>query len=305
MQDFKSMEPLWDPSKPVHFSVCEYILMFLAWFLALVIPIFWFFIIKTVRDYERCLIFRLGKLKGGAEGPGVFFVNPFMDSMVVVDLRMETFDLPPQGMMTMDAVTVDVDAISFLKVIDPIKAILEVDDYRFAFKNISATTLRSVIGTYDLQALLSERDEINEKIRTIIEDETSSWGVAVPAVEIKDVKLPSNMQRAMAAEAEAERERRAKIVSAAGEAEAAKQLAIAADTISDSPGALQLRYLHTLVKISAEKNSTILFPLPMEVMRGIQQFSNIQEENQIRRRRNQVREENNNNNNNGNELLMA
>lgn len=192
-------------------------------------------------------------------------------------------------MMTKDAVTVDVDAISFLKVIDPIKAILEVDDYRFAFKNISATTLRAVIGTYNLQSLLSERDEINEKIRNIIEDETSSWGVAVPAVEIKDVKLPQNMQRAMAAEAEAERERRAKIVSAAGEAEAAEQLAKAADIICDSPGALQLRYLHTLMKISAEKNSTILFPLPMEIMRGLQNFNANQEANQLRRRREQVR----------------
>merc|ERR1712228_603913 len=200
-------------------------------------------------------------------------------------------NLPPQDMMTKDAVTVTVDAISFMKVEDPIKAILEVDDYRYAFKNFSATTLRSVIGTYDLQSLLSHRDEINDKVRNIIEAETSSWGVAVPAVEIKDVRLPQNMQRAMAAEAEAERERRAKVVSSQGEAEAAEQLAKAADTISDSPGALQLRYLHTLVKISAEKNSTILFPLPMEVMRGMQAFSAAQVENQMVRRRQNVEEQ--------------
>merc|ERR1719273_2985584 len=194
-------------------------------------------------------------------------------------------------MMSKDAVTVTVDAISFMKVEDPIKAILEVDDYRYAFKNFSATPLRSVIGTYDLQSLLSDRDEINDKVRLIIEQETSSWGVAVPAVEIKDVKLPQNMQRAMAAEAEAERERRAKVVSSQGEAEAAEQLAKAADTISDSPGALQLRYLHTLVKISAEKNSTILFPLPMEVMRGMQAFSDGQVNKQVARRRQAVKDD--------------
>ena len=193
-------------------------------------------------------------------------------------------------MMTKDAVTVEVDAISFMKVIDPIKAILEVDSYKYAFNNFAATTLRSVIGTYELQYLLSDRDNINTKVRDIIEEETSQWGVAVPAVEIKDVKLPHNMQRAMAAEAEAERERRAKIVSSMGEAEAASQLAVAADTISDSPGALQLRYLHTLVKISAEKNSTILFPLPMEIMRGLQAFTSAQEQNQLLRRRKNVKD---------------
>merc|ERR1712113_1289997 len=208
-----------------------------------------------------------------------------MGTIRVIDLRMETCDLPPQDMMTKYAVTVTVDAISFMKVQDPIKAVLEVDDYRYAFKNFSATTLRSVIGTYDLQSLLSERDEINDKIRVIIEEETSTWGVAVPAVEIKDVKLPQNMQRAMAAEAEAERERRAKVVSSKGEFEAATQLAKAADTISDSPGALQLRYLHTLVKISAEKNSTILFPLLMEIMRGLQAFSSETEHKQKLRQR--------------------
>merc|ERR1712154_488180 len=214
-------------------------------------------------------------------------INPLTDKIFVVDLRIETYNLPPQDMMTKDAVTVTVDAISFMKVQDPIKSILEVDDYRYAFKNFSATTLRSVIGTYNLQSLLSERDEINDKVRVIIEAETASWGVAVPAVEIKDVRLPQNMQRAMAAEAEAERERRAKVVSSKGEAEAAEQLAIAADTISDSPGALQLRYLHTLVKISAEKNSTILFPLPMEVMRGLQAFSaQTEHEQKLRRRKN-------------------
>ena len=222
------------------------------------------------------------------------------------------------AMMTKDAVTVTVDAISFMKVTDPIRAILEVDDYRKAFNSFAATTLRSVIGTYDMEQLLSNRDEINGKAQSTIEQETSSWGVAVPAVEIKDVRLPKNMQRAMAAEAESERERRAKVVSSMGEAEAAEQLAKAADVIADSPGALQLRYLHTLVKISAEKNSTILvyalylvyrpifitiimtdficlfmkqFPLPMEVMRGMQAFSDHHVNQQVARRRKAVEDE--------------
>merc|ERR1711879_535899 len=264
---YQSVQSLWDPNVGVKWSCCEYVLMAGAWLLC-IIPIFWLFMFRTVRDYERALIFRLGKLKGGAEGPGVFLINPLTDTIYVVDLRIETSNLPPQDMMTKDAVTVTVDAISFMKVEDPIKAILEVDDYRYAFKNFSATTLRSVIGTYDLQKLLSDRDEIN------------------------DVKLPQNMQRAMAAEAEAERERRAKVVSSKGEAEAAEQLAKAADTISDSPGALQLRYLHTLVKISAEKNSTILFPLPMEIMRGLQAFSDQQVNDQVLRRRKNVNDAN-------------
>merc|ERR1712130_167014 len=165
------------------------------------------------------------------------------------------------------------------------------DDYRKAFNSFAATTLRSVIGTYDMEMLLSNRDEINSKAQNVIEQETSAWGVAVPAVEIKDVRLPRNMQRAMAAEAESERERRAKVVSSMGEAEAAQQLAQAADIIADSPGALQLRYLHTLVKISAEKNSTILFPLPMEIMRGMQAFSNAQVDKQVARRRQAVKDD--------------
>jgi len=217
-------------------------------------------------------------------------VNPLTDTIRVIDLRVVTYNLPPQAMMTKDAVTVTVDAISFMKVTDPIRAVLEVDDYKRAFNGFAATTLRAVIGQYDMEMLLSNREQINSQAQGVIEKETSSWGVAVPAVEIKDVRLPKNMQRAMAAEAEADRERRAKVVSSMGEAEAAEQLAKAADVIADSPGALQLRYLHTLVKISAEKNSTILFPLPMEVMRGMQAFSAAQVENQMVRRRQNVKD---------------
>ncbi|ETO27300.1 hypothetical protein RFI_09835 [Reticulomyxa filosa] len=247
--------------------------MFFSWLLVLLIPIFWFFIIRTVRTFERAVIFRLGKITGGAKGPGVFLINPCLDDIRVMDLRIETFNLPPQEMMTKDSVTVHVDAVCFMKVVDPVLVVLEVDNYKVAFNNFAATTLRSVVGTYDLQQLLSGMNEINERIRVIIEQETSNWGVAVPAVEIKDVKLPQSLQRAMAAlsfflEAEAERERRAKIISARGESESAHELARAADTIAQAPGALQLRYLHTLTQIAAENNSTIVFPLPMELLGG-------------------------------------
>merc|ERR1719242_300104 len=254
MQDYGSNTNLYDPEHT--WSVCEYILLFFAWLVCIIIPIFWFSIFRSVRDYERAVIFSLGKISGGAKGPGIFLINPLTDTIRVIDLRIVTYNLPPQAMMTKDAVTVTVDAISFMKVMDPIRAVLEVDDYRQAFNGFAATTLRSVIGTYDMEMLLSNRDEINAKAQSVIE-------------------------------AESERERRAKVVSSMGEAEAAQQLAQAADIIADSPGALQLRYLHTLVKISAEKNSTILFPLPMEIMRGMQAFSDHQvNEQKLRRRKN-------------------
>jgi len=260
----------------VEWSCCEYILLVLSWFVVIIIPVFWFFIIKTVRTYERAIIFRLGKITGGAKGPGVFLINPMLDDIRVLDLRIETYNLPPQEMMTKDSVTVHVDAVCFMKVVNPVLVVLEVDNYKSAFNNFAATTLRSVVGTYDLQQLLSGMNEINERIRQIIEQETSNWGVAVPAVEIKDVKLPQSLQRAMAAEAEAERERRAKIISARGESESAHELARAAETIAQAPGALQLRYLHTLTQIAAENNSTIVFPLPLEMMRGIQALNEMQ-----------------------------
>jgi len=266
-----------DPNKeePVQWSCCEYVLLFFSWLLVIIIPVFWFFIIKTVRTYERAIIFRLGKITGGAKGPGVFLINPCLDDIRVLDLRIETYNLPPQEMMTKDSVTVHVDAVCFMKVVNPVLVVLEVDNYKSAFNNFAATTLRSVVGTYDLQQLLSGMNEINERIRQIIEQETSNWGVAVPAVEIKDVKLPQSLQRAMAAEAEAERERRAKIISARGESESAHELARAAETIAQAPGALQLRYLHTLTQIAAENNSTIVFPLPLEMMRGIQSMTDM------------------------------
>lgn len=249
---------------------CEMIITVLAWLIVTIIPIFWFFMFKTVTDYERALIFRLGKLtQGGPRGPGLFVINPLLDRIVVIDQRIETVNLVPQDMMTKDSVTVRVDGIVYTKVIDPTKAILEVNNYRYAAKMFAATSLRAVVGSVNLEHMLTKRESVNKLLRNIIERETKIWGVTVPAVEIKDVVLPVNMQRAMAAEAETERERRAKTISSLGEVEAAENLARAASIIAQSPGALQLRYLHTLKNISVEKNSTIIFPLPMEIMKGL------------------------------------
>jgi len=249
-------------------SVIEHILTVITWLLVIAIPFLWFLVFKTVTDYERALIFRLGKTKGGLRGPGLFIINPLMDIIKVVDLRIETVKLKPQDMMTKDSVTIQVDGIVYTKVVSPLKAILEIRRYRYASKMFSATSLRAVVGSVTLETMLTKRDSINKKLKHIIERECKIWGVTVPAVEIKDVILPANMQRAMAAEAETERERRAKKISSLGEVEAAENLARAAKVISQSPGALQLRYLHTLRNISVEKNSTIVFPLPMELMNG-------------------------------------
>jgi len=249
-------------------GVCEMIITFIAWIIVIIIPIFWFFMFRTVTDYQRALIFRLGKVSGGIRGPGLFIINPLLDVIRIVDQRIETVSLIPQDMMTKDSVTIRVDGIVYTKVVDPFKAILEINNFRYASKMFSATSLRAVVGSVDLETMLTKRESINNKLRGIIEKECKIWGVTVPAVEIKDVILPPNMQRAMAAEAETERERRAKKISSLGEVEAAANLAKAAQIIAQAPGALQLRYLHTLKNISVEKNSTIIFPLPMELMKG-------------------------------------
>jgi len=254
---------------------CEMIITALAWIIVAVIPIFWFFLFRTVTDYERALIFRLGKVEGGIRGPGLFIINPLLDVIKIVDQRIETVNLIPQDMMTKDSVTIRVDGIVYTKVIDPVKAILEINNFRYASRMFSATSLRAVVGSVTLEVMLTERERINNKLKGIIERECRIWGVTVPAVEIKDVILPPNMQRAMAAEAETERERRAKKISSLGEVEAASNLARAANTIAEAPGALQLRYLHTLKNISVEKNSTIIFPLPMELMKGFMQKNRI------------------------------
>jgi regulator of protease activity HflC (stomatin/prohibitin superfamily) len=224
--------------------------------------------IRVAQEYERGVIFRLGRLQG-TKGPGLIFLVPFIDRMVKVDLRVVTLDVPSQEAITRDNVTVKVNAVVFYRVIDPANAIVQVEDYRRSTWNISQTTLRNVLGQSLLDELLAQREDINQKIRQIIDEHTDPWGVKVVTVEVKDVELPQTMQRAMARQAEAERERRAKIIHAEGEFSAAQQLAEAARLMSEQPAAIQLRYLQTLTEIAVEKNSTILFPVPIDVISAI------------------------------------
>jgi regulator of protease activity HflC (stomatin/prohibitin superfamily) len=224
--------------------------------------------IKIVQEYERGVIFRLGRLQG-AKGPGLFFIIPIIDRMVKVDLRVVTLDVPSQEAITRDNVTLKVNAVVFFRVVDPSSAIVQVEDFRRATWNISQTTLRNVLGQSELDELLSHRDEVNQKLQRIIDETTEPWGVKVSIVEVKDVELPQTMQRAMAKQAEAEREKRAKIVHAEGEHAAAQQLIEAADLLHAHPVSIQLRYLQTLTEISVEKNSTIIFPVPVDIMQGL------------------------------------
>ncbi len=221
--------------------------------------------IKIVQEYERGVIFRLGRLQG-AKGPGLFFIIPIIDRMVKVDLRVVTLDIPSQEAITRDNVTVKVNAVAYFRVIDPCDAIVQVEDYRRATWQIAQTSLRSVLGQSDLDELLIHRDQINHKLQQIIDEATEPWGIKVSIVEVKDVELPDTMKRAMARQAEAEREKRAKIIHAQGEYQAAQQLADAAGTMAREPAAIQLRYLQTLTEIAVEKNSTIIFPVPIEFM---------------------------------------
>ncbi len=223
--------------------------------------------IKIVQEYERGVIFRLGRLQG-AKGPGLFFIIPLIDRMVKVDLRVVTLDIPAQEAITRDNVTVRVNAVAYFRVIDPCDAIVQVEDYRRATWQIAQTSLRSVLGQSDLDELLIHRDEINHKLQKIIDEATAPWGIKVSIVEVKDVELPDTMKRAMARQAEAEREKRAKIIHAEGEFSAAQQLQDAARVIAQEPAAIQLRYLQTLTEIAVEKNSTIIFPIPIEFFKA-------------------------------------
>ncbi len=223
--------------------------------------------IKIVQEYERGVIFRLGRLVG-AKGPGLFFIIPIVDGMVKVDLRVVTLDIPSQEAITKDNVTVKVNGVVFFRVVDPEDAVVQVEDYHRATWNISQTSLRNVIGQSELDDLLSNREAINEQLAQIIDEATEPWGIKVSMVEVQDVELPPNMVRAMARQAEAERERRAKIVHAEGEFEAAKRLSEAANLMSKQPISVQLRYLQTLTDISQEKNSTIIFPVPVNLLEG-------------------------------------
>jgi regulator of protease activity HflC (stomatin/prohibitin superfamily) len=223
--------------------------------------------VKIVQEYERGVIFRLGRLTG-AKGPGLFFIIPFIDRMVKVDLRVVTLDVPTQEAITRDNVTLKVNAVVYYRVIDPSDAVVQVEDYRRATWNIAQTTLRNVLGQSELDEVLSERDRINAQLREIIDESTEPWGIKVSIVEVKDVELPQSMQRAMARQAEAEREKRAKIIHAEGEFQAAQQLSDAAVTLGKTSAGIQLRYLQTLTDIAVEKNSTIVFPLPIDLMKA-------------------------------------
>ena len=219
--------------------------------------------IKILREYERGVIFRLGRYVG-TKGPGLFLIIPFIDKMVQVSLRIISFDVSPQEVITKDNVPVKVNAVIYYRVLGPDKAIITVENYHVATLQIAQTTLRGVVGQSELDELLSEREKINQKLQKIIDDQTDPWGIKVSTVEIKEVEIPDNMKRAMARQAETERERRAKIINAQGEFQAAEKLAAAAEIISKQPAALQLRFLQTLSEIATEHNSTTLFPLPME-----------------------------------------
>ena len=224
--------------------------------------------LRIVKEYERGVIFRLGRVTG-AKGPGLFWLIPFVDQMRPVDLRVVTLDVPTQEAITKDNVTVKVNAVCYFRVLGPEAAVINVANYLLATQQIAQTTLRSVLGQSELDELLAERDQINQQLQQIIDEQTEPWGVKVSVVEVKDVELPQSMQRAMARQAEAEREKRAKIIHAQGEFQAAQTLAAAAEIMSAQAGALQLRYLQTLTEISAEHNSTIVFPLPIELMEGL------------------------------------
>lgn len=249
---------------------CGYILWFLSIvIIGLTLPFSLCLCIKVVQEYERAVIFRLGRLlSGGAKGPGLFFIIPCIDAYTKVDIRTVSFDVPPQEVLTKDSVTVAVDAVVYYRVQNATMSITNVEDANRSTRLLAATTLRNVLGTKNLAEILSERESISHTMQKLLDDATDPWGVKVERVEVKDVRLPVQLQRAMAAEAEAAREARAKVIAAEGEQKASRALKEAADVMVESPAALQLRYLQTLNTISAEKNSTIIFPLPIDFLQS-------------------------------------
>jgi regulator of protease activity HflC (stomatin/prohibitin superfamily) len=232
--------------------------------------------IKIITEYERAVIFRLGKLLPHPKGPGIILVFAPIDRMVRVSLRTIVLDVPPQDVITRDNVSVKVNAVVYFRVIDPRKAIVEVESYHYATSQLAQTTLRSVLGQAELDELLSARERLNHQLQQILDQRTDPWGIKVSSVEVKHVDLPPDMQRAMARQAEAEREKRAKIIHAAGELEASEKLSQAAVVIAAEPVAITLRYLQTLTEIAAEKNSTIVFPLPIEMMHLLRQLTGVE-----------------------------
>ncbi len=222
--------------------------------------------VKVVNEYERGVIFRLGRVTG-AKGPGLFFIVPLIDKMVKVNLQTVTADIPPQDVITKDNVTLRVNAVTYFNVVDPVRAVVAIQNYLVATSQIAQTTLRSILGQVELDELLINRDQINADLQKIIDGVTDPWGVKVTLVEVKDVELPESMRRAMGRQAEAERERRSKVIHAEGEKEAASALGEAAATLERSPGAMQLRLLSTMTEVAAERNSTLIFPVPVELLR--------------------------------------
>ena len=225
--------------------------------------------IKVLREYERGVIFRLGRLID-QKGPGLILLIPFIDRMVKIDLRTVTLNIPPQEVITRDNVPTSVNAVCYFRVVDSNRAVTEVENYLIATSQISQTSLRAVLGKAELDEILAERERLNEALQKIIDEQTEPWGVKVTTVEIKDVEIPADMQKAMARQAEAERERRAKIINSEGEFQAAEKLTQAADIISGNPASLQLRYLQTLLEIGSNQNTTVVFPLPMDLLEAFQ-----------------------------------
>ncbi|WP_081416619.1 slipin family protein [Arthrobacter castelli] len=222
--------------------------------------------VKIVPEYERGVIFRLGRIQD-PKGPGIFVIAPLLDRMQRVDLRTHTYDVPTQDVITWDNVTVHVNAVAYFNVVDPVRAVISIEDFRVGTQQVAQTTLRSIIGQTSLDNLLTKRDEINQRLQQVIDEVTDPWGVKVTIVEVKDVLLPESMRRAMARQAESERDRRAKVIHAIGEQEAAENLGRAAEVLEEHPAAMQLRTLSSMLELGAEQNSTVVFPVPMELLR--------------------------------------
>ena len=242
-----------------------------AGFIGILVLIFLFLVLLksiliVITEYERAVFFRLGHVRAQPKGPGIVVRIPGVDRMVKVNLRVEVIDIPPQAVITSDNVTVQVDAVVYFQVVDPVAAIIGVDNFRIASQRVAMTSLRSIIGRFELDAVLAHRGEVNTELREAIASSTTSWGVQVRQVEVRDITLPEQLLRAMARQAEAERERRAKVIAATGELQASKELAEAADKLTSSPGAMQLRTLQTLAEVATEKNSTLVFPIPVEIL---------------------------------------
>jgi regulator of protease activity HflC (stomatin/prohibitin superfamily) len=236
-------------------------------FVVIIVVFFLFSAIKILNEYERGVIFRLGRVLGMPKGPGLIILIPIIDRMVKVSLRTVVLDIPPQDVITRDNVSIKVNAVVYFRVVDPLKAIIDVENFLYATSQLSQTTLRSVLGQAELDDLLSHREQLNERLQEILDTHTEPWGIKVSNVEVKNVDLPQEMQRAIARQAEAERERRAKVISAEGEFQAAAKLSQASEILSQNPMSLQLRYLQTLIEISTEKNSTIVLPLPIDLIK--------------------------------------